>query len=112
MGTKSQAKNPLMGIIIKKAAKIGLKQIDLAKKTKLSASVINRLYNGQSISGENLSKILIYLDLIKTKESSDIQKEFTKLYKELAEERQRRLDLFDKLVSPTLLSSPKNPESK
>ena len=86
MGLKSQAKNPLVGLIIEKATKRGVEtNCELSKLTKVSTSAISRFFRGHDIHIDSLYNILNYCDLIRTPGSE--KREISKLYKELAEER-------------------------
>jgi transcriptional regulator with XRE-family HTH domain len=96
MGFKSQAKNPLVQLIIKKANEKGfVRQNELAEAVGVSTSVISRVFAGRGASLDNLFKLLDYFNLINTESIRDL--EISMLYKELADERKQHHKSRDKL---------------
>lgn len=94
MELRSQAKNPLVELVVAKANQRGIQnQKELAEKAGVAPAVVSRLFNGRSASLNNIYALLSYLDLIKLEiPKSD---EIAKLYRELAEERKIRIKLAD-----------------
>jgi len=67
MGSNSQVNNPLLGLVKDRMSKIGIKKQNvLAAKCDVSSSVINRFLHGRKTTSDNIYKILMALDLLKT----------------------------------------------
>jgi len=71
MNIESQYNNPMLNLIVKKMEELGLKkQVDLIKLSGVPQSSISKLFGkSKQISLNNIFKILVSLDLLKTCEN-------------------------------------------